>query len=39
MLGNLLPIHRDAIAYMRIKAKNLLEAADTYKPWSEDFYQ
>ncbi|KIM40898.1 hypothetical protein M413DRAFT_445669 [Hebeloma cylindrosporum] len=32
------PIHRDAIACARIKAKNLLEAADTYESWSEDVY-
>lgn len=32
------PIHRNAIADARTKAKNLLEAADTYESWSEDIY-
>jgi hypothetical protein len=32
------PIHKDAIAYARNKAKNLLEAADMYESWSEDVY-
>ena len=32
------PIHREAITYARNKARNLLEAADTYESWSEDVY-
>ena len=32
------PIHREAIAFTRAKAKNLLEAADMYESWSEDVY-
>jgi hypothetical protein len=32
------PIHKDAIAAVRTKAKNLLEAADAYESWSEDVY-
>ena len=32
------PIHRLVIAAARTKAKNFLEAADTYESWSEDVY-
>jgi hypothetical protein len=32
------PIHRLVIATARTKAKNFLEAADTYESWSEDVY-